>query len=191
MRYLIFDTETSGLDPNKYELLTSHFIVADAELNTIDSLSLKTKPDNRLIKSDPKAMQINKINLKKHEEEAITYKEASLELFRFLTKNLVPNTKFIAIGHNINFDLSFINSHLIKKEQWNSLVDYNVLDTKILASFFGITGMIPKSDTKSLSKLAAHLDVGFSGDPHTAKADAIVTMNIYKIFYNHFKQENL
>ena len=85
--YLAFDTETSGLDPTKHNLLTACFIVLNDNLVEIDRLNLNIKYNEYNITI--KAMEINKIDLIKHHNcsSSVDLKTARSLLLDFLKKN--------------------------------------------------------------------------------------------------------
>ena len=67
VNYICFDTETSGLDHTKYNLLTAHFIILNKDLERIDSLDLKIKHPHYTI--HPKALEINNIDIVSHTKD--------------------------------------------------------------------------------------------------------------------------
>lgn len=182
MKILAFDTETGDLDPQKGSLLTAYFEVLDENLNTVDKLSLKVMPDDGVIKANPQALAINKIDPEKHKLEAITYTEAKKQLSAFLGKHSSKYDKLIPLAHNIDFDLGFVHEHLLNKQTWESYASYRKLDTANLANFFKLVGWFPKDQKMSLGDIAKNLEIEFNGDAHTADADVGVMVQILKTF---------
>lgn len=187
MKLLGFDSETGGLDPKEASILTAYFEVVDEDFNTLDSLSIKVKPDDDLIKANPQALAVNKIDIEKHKLEAITYSQAKLQLKEFLAKHSSKYEKLIPVAHNIDFDLGFVNTHLLSKSEWESFVSYRKLDTANLANFFQLCGWIPKSQKLALGSLAEYMEVKPTGELHTAEADVKVMLEILKSFVTNLK----
>ena len=104
--YVAFDNETGGLTKD-CSLLTSHFIIADEQLNVIEELGLVIKPnDHQPYRVQATALAVNKINLIEHDKVAITQSEAAQKLFLFLKKHSNNGQiKLIPIGHNVSFDI--------------------------------------------------------------------------------------
>lgn len=183
MRILAFDTETGGLEPKDASILTAYFEVLDENFNTIDKLSLKIKPDDGLFKANPRALEINKINLEKHALEAITYTEGKKTLQTFLNKNGGKFDKALTpVAHNIDFDLGFVWEHLLPKNVWEQYVSYRKLDTANLANFFQLCGWIPAGQKLALGELAKYLEIEFDGQAHSAEADVGVLIKVLKEF---------
>ena len=83
--YLAFDTETTGINANKNNLLTACFIVTDDNLIEIDRLNLSLKHYDYNVSI--KAMEINKIDLIKHHYDSVDIKSARNSLLDFLKKH--------------------------------------------------------------------------------------------------------
>ena len=192
--YLAFDTETSGIQNNKFQLLTAYFAILNEHLEIIDSLNIKIKWEYYII--DPKALNINKIDIMKHnnDKDSITITEASDKLLNFLNKYKVKN-KFIAIGHNITFDINFIiQSKLLSKEIYYNYINPNNLDTIVLSQYMKLINKIPLTQSLSLSSLCKFLNIKVSDNfdilkTHTAEYDTLLTINLLK-YYSNKEQHN-
>ena len=97
-KYIAFDSETSGLDVNVNNLLTACFIVLDSDLNELDRLNISLKSENYFI--NPKAMEVNKINIVKHHLNSKDLISTKIEIINFLIKNKT-NFHLIPIGNNV------------------------------------------------------------------------------------------
>ena len=135
MRFLAFDTETTGLDKTKCNILTAHFIILDKNLSVIDSLDLKIK--HQVYTVYAKALEINKINLVEHTNNtnSLYINDASRKLKQFLIKNKGKN-RYIPLGHNIQFDIDFIKStNLIDEAFYSENISFNAIDTITIGTF--------------------------------------------------------
>lgn len=100
MRFVFVDTETTGLDYTKHEMLEIAIVVIEnGERTTIER---KIKP-TRIETAQPKALEVNGYSEEEWEEAEEWNKEMSLE-FRDLIRGAM------IIGHNPMFDLRFIEA---------------------------------------------------------------------------------
>jgi DNA polymerase III epsilon subunit-like protein len=181
MNYIAFDTETGSLHPKKGDLLTAYFVVLDENFKILDELDLKLKPDNnRLPLAGSEALDINKIDLKKHLEnsETISYSDAKEKLIEMLKKYCTgKNSRLKPIGQNIDFDIKFIQEYLLFPEEYDKLIHYGKLDTKMICDFMKDAQWLP-SDLGSLGSLCRHFDINLN-NAHTAKSDTLATLEVY------------
>lgn len=180
-KYIAFDCETGGIEIEN-SLLTAYFVVLADDLTTIlGELDLKIKPDNKqpyVVQAE--ALGINKIDLIKHDAEAITLSQASTLLYEFLKLHSGEGkSKLIPVGHNVVFDEEFIHAHMLKKTRWNQFVSYRRLDTGTVAEFFRLTGAIPKDVKGALGEIASYYGIAHA-NAHNAKADTLTTVKVLR-----------
>lgn len=134
---LVFlDVETTGLDPQKHEILEVAAIRVTADLSRIlDTFCTKVRP-TRLHDADPAALTVNGYSDAEW-ADAIELDEALTVLWPIL-KGAVP------AGHNIGFDLRFLEAaaHATGRatEKGALPTDYRRLDTASLAWLLVTTG---------------------------------------------------
>lgn len=183
MKYLAFDTETGGLDPKKTSLLTAYFAVLDENFNAIEELDLKIKGDkNEIYHVTGEALKINGINLAElhGENRNLTKGLAALQVSDLIRKHSEEGkTPLIPIGHNVDFDIGFVNEHLIPKDLWDRYVSYRKLDTSSTANFLKAKKIIPDNISGKLESLAKffNIDIG-KGSYHNAKIDTVVCVKL-------------
>lgn len=180
-KYIAFDCETGGLNPDS-SLLTAYFVVLDSDLKTIlGELDLKIKPNaGGSYKVSGEALGVNHINLVEHDKTAITEGDAASRLYEFLQKhNPDGKKKLVPIGHNEIFDEEFVCEHLISRPNWNKFVSYRRLDTGTVAEFLRLSGHIPRDVKGGLGALASFLGVNLV-DAHTAKGDTLATVKVLR-----------
>lgn len=176
MKYLALDTETGGFEGTS--LLTAYFSVQDEDFNEIDSLLLEMKPEDGKYIVTAEALRINGIDLKLHDQRAITYKEAGTKLFNFLMGNSIMGAdKLIPVGHNVQFDIQKIIEFLISKGSWQKHVSYRTMDTGVIARACIQAGLIPPSVSGSLGSIAEHFGIDTT-QAHTADHDVFMTMSV-------------
>ena len=180
MKFLVYDTETGGLNPEDSSLLTAYFAVVDANFEIVDDLGLILKSSPYLVNAG--ALKVNNIDLVKHDAEAISLEEGEsllLDLIKahggFGKKALTP------VGHNVSFDDDFIFTHLIPKKEFQKYVSYHKLDTISIANFLKLRGLIPSDQKISLGNLAEFLGIKVK-NAHDAKGDVFMTIAVLKAF---------
>lgn len=183
MRFLAFDTETTGLDKNKCNILTAHFIILDKNLNIIDSLDLKIK--HQIYTVYAKALEINKINIVEHNnnKDSLYINDASRKLKQFLLKNKGKN-RYIPLGHNIQFDIDFVKStNLIDDAFYSEHVSFNAMDTITIGLFLKSCGLLPESQSLALTSICKYLNIeSDTAFAHNAEYDIKMTISLFKKF---------
>jgi DNA polymerase III alpha subunit (gram-positive type) len=181
--YLLWDTETGGLDPKKTDLLTAYFAIVDEQFNVIDQIDLKLKPDSRLPITEAQALKVNGININQHLEnpETITYSEGKQKLITLIRKYLKKTGRFSNIrpmGYNCPFDVNFTQTHLLPKEEWDSLLHYKHVDVMQYVDFLKICSWFP-SELGSLGTVVEYLQIPKRA-AHNAKEDSLMTLDVFK-----------
>jgi DNA polymerase III epsilon subunit-like protein len=183
MNYISFDTETGNLDPKKGDVLTAYFVVMDENFKILDELDLKLKPDGgRLPLASAEALNINKIDIKQHlqDPETVTYTDAKEKLVKMLKRFCTgKNSRLRPIGQNIDFDIKFVQEYLLPFEEYDKLLHYGKLDTKMITDFMKDAGWLPP-DLGNLGSLCKHFDVNLGDKAHNAKHDTLATVEVYK-----------
>ena len=181
--YLAGDSETGGLTTEQ-DLLTLYLAIVNEDLKIMEELDLKLKPDaGRLPVADAGALKVNGIDLHKHlaDPETITYSEAKTKIVTMIKKYLKKKSRFSNIRplfYNAAFDIGFIQKHVLPFEEWDSMISYNVVDPKVVVNFLKDSRWFP-SDLGSLVSVVKYFNIPM-GTAHTAKADSLATIEVYK-----------
>jgi len=172
MIFTVIDTETTGLDRKKHEVIEVAFIsyIVDADGNeyVLKKFDQKIKPQAIHLASS-KALEINGYTKEKW-IDAIDFSEAYPDI-----KNMVAESDFL-IGQNLIFDLNFITAMC---DRFN-LPEINFppyADTKAMADELKKTGAIERT---RMDYLCEHYRVTWTGDAHTALADCERTMKVFE-----------
>jgi hypothetical protein len=178
----------------EYSLLTMHFLLTDDNFNTLSELSLSLKPDNGIYHVCAEAMEINKIDLVKHDKIAIPYKKAKTDLYNWLNLRFLENNseKIVPVGHGFSGDLEQIFDKLVARKTWETFVSYRRLDTSVALQFLKTCGTFPSDVSGSLESLAIHFGINH-GTLHDARTDVLVTRDVIKEMIkliNPFKNNN-
>ncbi len=193
--YLFFDCETGGLDHNFHSLLTVYFGIYDMELNLMDELYLQLKPsDITKLHVEKEALQVTGIDIEKHinDPKTITYEQGRILLANFLEKYKIKGKKkhYTPCGHNIvPFDINFIQSQLMTKDQWEKYVHHNPIDTLKIVTFLIDIDFLPSTLGK-LDSLVQYFNIPM-GQAHHAREDIRMTVDVYKSLTSMLKSKKL
>jgi ribonuclease T len=136
---------------------------------------------------DPKSLAVTGINLDQPCRFALTENNALRQLFDFVYKVLQREQcrRAIMVGHNVHFDLSFIQS---ASERWqlkklNPFHSFTCFDTATLSGlFYGIT---------VLARAAKAAGIPFDhSQAHSAVYDAECTAQLFCRMVNRLEHEN-
>lgn len=184
MTLLFLDTETGGTVDGVSVLtitLTAFRFETD-KIIKISELDLKVRPDDSMYVINPEALVVNKIDLIAHHKDAITYTEAGRQIYDYLSllNREIPIGKPTVVGQNVQFDLNHIfKSKIISKASWQSLTDIRIIDTVAISRFAQVLGLIPASQSLSLSKLATFLGIEMDTNRlHTSSYDNEITAKV-------------
>lgn len=175
MKILFIDTETGGLDPQKHSLLSIGLAVWDNS-NIIASTEIFINDGNNI--HTKRAISINKIDLKEHNDVAISSKQALSELIKFIELHFDVNSSVTLAGHNVSFDISFIKQ-LFKtnRRDFSRYFSHRSIDTSSILSYLQICQII-KMPLKSSSDAFRHFDIKVN-NRHSALGDALATANLF------------
>jgi len=176
--YLYYDLETTGLDFKEHGILTGYFAAVTKDFAVVDELSLKIKPDLTKYKVTQEALDVNKIDLKKHMEDldAVDYAEAAKRIHSFISKNKPGRGKLKPAGQNIFFDDFFLFFQIVNHPLWEKSVSYARLDTKVCCDMLKEAGLLP-AEIGSLSSMAEHFGVT-KREMHECKGDVLTTIDV-------------
>lgn len=181
MKILWFDTETTGLDPVRNDIITLAGII-EIDKQIVDKIYLKIQPTNWDSISE-EALKINGITkeeLKSFDSPRAAHQKLTAWLSKYCNK-FDSKDKYQPAGYNVTFDTLFLGEFFKKvgDKYYGSWVDYHKLDVATLAMFLHLTGKI-KLESYKLVSLAKYFGIEF--DAHNAQADIEVTREIcYKM----------
>lgn len=156
---VILDVETTGLKPeNGFEIveLAAHKVVRDRVLDTFHAIIKPMHP------VDPGSMEVHGITENEIDEQGKTAAEVFPEFLEFITGQTL-------VGHNVQFDLGFINAHLTRLKL--PVLSNPTMDTLDIARRLLI---LP---SYSLEKVAQYLKVS-QPSAHRAVADVQTTHGV-------------
>lgn len=167
--YLLIDMETGGLDPQRDALLSIYLAYVDSKGSIVKDLSLNIKSETKNVNKE--ALEVNGINLEKHNERALSRFEARQEIMRFI---LGVGKKSVLLGWNTDFDRNFLLA-LFQEDPTEELfyklyIDYRIMDVQMLYAYF--------FKHVRLANACINLHVPLV-TTHEAKEDAIATLNVF------------
>ena len=104
-RLLFIDTETGGLDPGRYSLLSVAMVVWEHE-KLIDAKEWLINDGNLIVTEG--ALAVNKIDVQEHRQTAMKPSKVIEEIFQYIEKYFPLENKIVLAGHNVHFDVSFL-----------------------------------------------------------------------------------
>ena len=186
-KYFLFDTETGGIR-KEMSLLTLYGHILDDNLNILDTIDLKIKPDDGVYHVNAQGLEINKINIVEHDRIAKPLSEVKTRFKNYIC-GWSLNQKLTPIGHNVRFDVKFVKTHLL--EDWDRYFDRRHIDTASVGKFLALSGIVPKLKTYSLSEMAQALMIDVNEDSrHEARFDADLTLNVLRNMTQLIKGSN-
>lgn len=183
MKLLVIDAETGGLDPSKHSLLSwAGAVWNNGEI--VDTVDFYVS--ERHMKVEPRAMEINKLDLSEVDFFGQSPSYAARTLDKFLDTHfgmVVPErtNKIVLAGQNVNFDIGFTKRlyRLARRPRfYEQRFSHRTLDTAGIMRYLYLAGKIP-FDNASLDKGLAYFGIEISKeDRHTALGDAIATAHL-------------
>lgn len=169
MRPLAFvDCETTGLDPERHEIIEVAAARLDPRSLEIDAeLDAKVKlehPD----RADPEALRHNGYTPERW-ADALPAGEVLARLTPVLDGCILA-------GHNVPFDRAFLRKTYSRTGRAFPDVDYHVVDTASLTWPFVLAGLI---DSLRLRVICEHLGISNQGE-HSAATDVRRTIEVYR-----------
>ncbi len=162
MDYVVVDIETTGLSAGNNEIIElSALKVIDGKIN--DKFSELIKPQGEI---SPFITNLTGITACMVEDKA-GIKEILPDFLNFCEDHII-------LGHNVKFDLKFINCNLLK--HFNKPFENDYIDTLKIAREF-----LPHLRSRKLGFLAKHFNLDDKG-MHRGLKDCIVTNLCYKEF---------
>lgn len=185
MKIIIFDTETTGLDPRVHAIhqLSGEIVIDNQVVETFD---YRIKPFTGY-NIDPKALKISKTTI----ADLSTYTEESeihFQLYEMFERHLNYKNKkdkfFLAGWRAPEFDVKFLQAFYErnnKTSMFNSYFWSNPIDIKALATQH-LLDKRTEIPTFNLTEVAKYLRLEVNEEKlHTASYDAYLSRKIYEI----------
>lgn len=168
-RFVVFDTETTGLDPVSDFILSLSWQILDANLNVLDAETYYF--DNPLPEEECiRALNVNGLTNAKLSELGTSNKKEILKKFVDICED---RSTYLIVGHNVNFDRRFVIYECMRQRiQDRNYEDYTVPYFDTMTSMENHWGCRIK-----LSDTASRLNIDTSDiDFHSSASDVEVTV---------------
>lgn len=184
-KILFIDTETGGIDPASHSLLSLALVVWK-ELEVRASIEILV--NDGVLNVTEKALEINGINLSEHKKKAVSPALALQQFDQFLDIHFSRDEKIILGGHNINFDVNFLNAFLTRSGyDFQQRFSHRFVDTSSILFYLYLTGKIKRKLTASQDAFD-YFGITVSGR-HTALGDAFATAQLFSKLVNILYRE--
>lgn len=166
------DTETTGLDIHKHEIIQLAYIrfevTEDGNFSILDKQEFKIKPSNILAASS-EALKINGYN-------SIDWEKSICFVPVIKVLENIFNSVDCLLGQNLQFDLKFISKQYwkygLKKPKYPKYIDTKYLGQQLINE-----GLLKSS---SMDGMCKHFQIKFNGRAHTALADCERTIKVWE-----------
>ena len=166
MKILYFDVETTGTSAYKNEITQISGII-EVNGEEKERFNFRCQPTDWQ-NIDSKALEVTGIGI----EELKTFPQPSEVMsqlrsifIKYIPKYTKMPDKFYPAGHNVQFDLDFLNSFIKRhgnfdEKKWGATTyqNWRALDSRIFANFLAVDGKLPLGDMK-LSTLCDHFNI--------------------------------
>lgn len=181
MRFVVLDTETTGLDIKKDKILSIGAIsVKDQKIIIADRFEYYMK---QVYVASGESIKIHGI-LPKHNLNGLAAKEVLILLLGYLKNSVI-------VGHHIGFDFAVLNrayqEHLGGQLR-NQLLDTNYLAKRLKSPFYKMN--VAQNKNFSLDLLCEQYGVPIY-DRHTASGDALITALLFLKLIGRLEQKGV
>jgi DNA polymerase III subunit epsilon len=174
-RLLFIDTETGGLDPDKHSLLSLAMVVWE-DMEIIDSQEILI--NDGILSVTEEALSINRIDLEKHKQSAISSSQAMDKILLFIGKHFPQQEKITLVGHNVHFDADFLKRFFsANNKDFSEYFSHRIIDTSSILHYLYLAGRI-KHRAISSDEAFDLFEIKVEGR-HTAIGDAIATAKLF------------
>ena len=174
-KLLFLDTETGGLDPGKHSLLSLAMVLwEDMEITDAKEILI----NDGLLSVTKEALSINKIDIEKHRQAAVSSSRAMDEILLFTGKHFPGPGKITLAGHNVHFDANFMKSFFsANNKDFSVFFSHRIIDTSSILNYLYLAGII-KQRAISSDEAFSLFDIRVRGR-HTAMGDAIAAAELF------------
>jgi len=182
-RLLFIDTETGGLDPDRHSLLSFAMVIWE-DMKIIDSKEVLI--NDGILSVNKEALSINKIDIEKHKQSAMTSSQAMDEIISFIGKHFPGHGKITLAGHNVHFDADFLKRFFsANNKDFSEFFSHRIIDTSSILHYLYLAGRI-KHRAISSDEAFDFFDIKVEGR-HTALGDAMATAKLFTTLLDLFK----
>ena len=170
MNKIFIDTEVTGLNPSKHDILSLAIVVVDND-KVIDFVQFNRSGDLRIDVDLLRNMPLERL----HNSliNPLPEKEFKQSVTNVLTK--YKNEDTYIFGYNISFDISFLK--IFFKDDYYKLFSARVIDVKSILEYLVIKEKLPKNI--NAVNVFEQMGIGIKKE-QTCLSDACATWELYK-----------
>jgi len=183
MKILYFDTETTGVDYLKHDI-TQFSAILEIDGEVVEEVNFRCQP-SRWENISEQALIVTGITvdqLRTYQKPEEMFKQIKDLLGKYIPKYTKMGDKFYPAGHNVSFDLNFLDSFFklhgnSDDQKWGitSYQNWRALDSRVFSNFLGVCGKLPTENMK-LSTICEHY--GIELEAHDALSDIRATRKV-------------
>lgn len=176
-KILFIDTETGGIDPANNSLLSLALVVWK---ESAIKASMEILINDGVLNVTAKALEINGIDLEEHKKKAISPAVAIQQFDNFLKEHFQEDEKITLGGHNITFDVNFLNAFLTRYGySFQRRFSHRSIDTSSILFYLYLTGKLKKKIVSS-QEAFDYFGITVQGR-HTALGDVLATAQLFSM----------
>ncbi len=188
--FFAFDVETTGLhagtEPDSDQIISLAYRLLAADLTVLSGDIFYAWPEGKGVSVE--AAAVNGFSTEKWTGyNAMT----QLQLSEALSSVLSPHKGLIPLGHNVGFDLGFLQALMAKHDSFDvqkRALSYHKVDTVAAAIFFDFVVFEKLHGSYSLVNLSKRFELSH-GAAHTADGDIDATIELFKVMRNALRPE--
>lgn len=180
-RIIAFDTETTGLDPAKDEIIAIAMVTLDEHFNEVGRKAIFAQPD---VKVSEEAAKINGYVYEEWEARgAVSQVMLFAEVHEFI-RSQKAKKPLIPMGHNVGFDINFLKALFKKNEakDYGRLMSYHSMDTIGITMFCDLAKFDKLNSAYKLTELCERFGITLD-NAHDATADIDATIELFRTLY--------
>ena len=173
-RLLFIDTETGGIDPEKYSLFSIGFCVWDNG-KVIFEHEIYIKDD--VYHTTSSALSINNIDIRQLDAVGLTKQEA-INVIKGIQSRFFDNKPMVMAGHNVSFDGIFIRKLCEDAgEDYGQVFSHRMVDTASVLRFLYYAGVL-KENIAASDKAFDYFNIQVD-KRHSALEDCQATVELF------------
>jgi len=177
--FFAFDTETTGLDPDKDQIIQIGMILLDNAFNEVSRKVIHAFPE---VPVHPKAAEVNGYSVEEWTNRgAVSQIVLFAEIHAFVDgcRGMHP------LCHNIPFDVGFLKKLFkVHEGAYGKHFSYHTVDTVGIALFVDMVLSGKKSSSYKLASLCERFSITLD-NAHDALADIEATVNLFRYLYTN------
>lgn len=178
--YLVFDTETGGVDETQHSLLRGYFSLCGEDLEVQRSYGFWLQRQHGYTVTQ-EALDVNGIDLEEHDAHALPPEVVRQGLLEFLGPPIEDRkARYIPTGQVIGFDIRFLKAQL-GTIPWDLYLNYHQLDLAPVGEMLWLAGCLPRELSCSLKNVSGHLGIDNSR-AHTEDGDVGMCLELLRFY---------